>query len=82
MLQQHLLPSSNQQQQQHSPNTQQPPPPIHQQHDDYQQQQQQQLQTSSCNVSTTMNFWSNLGNRLSSLVCHCCERKLPDPENV
>lgn len=74
MLQQHLLPSTTNQQKE-----QQPPPSI-QQHDDY--QQQQQLQASNCNVSSTMNFWSALGNRLSSLVCHCCERKLPDPENV
>lgn len=47
-----------------------------------QQLQLQQLQNSSCNVSTSMNFWSAIGNRLSSLMCRCCERKLPDPENV
>lgn len=72
----HLLPSSNQHQQQQL-STQQQPPLIHQQHDE-----QQQLQDSNCNLSSTMNFWSALGHRLSSLVCHCCERKLPDPENV
>ncbi|XP_030079433.1 uncharacterized protein LOC115482974, partial [Drosophila hydei] len=39
--------------------------------------------TSSCEVSSmTMTVWSAIGQRLNALVCHCCERKLPEPENV
>lgn len=39
--------------------------------------------TSSCEVSSmSMTVWSAIGQRLNALVCHCCERKLPEPENV
>jgi len=47
------------------------------------QQQQQPDATSSCEVSSmSMTVWSAIGQRLNALVCHCCERKLPEPENV
>ena len=43
----------------------------------------QQQDNSSCEVSSmSMTVWSAIGQRLNALVCHCCERKLPEPENV
>lgn len=46
-------------------------------------QLQRQDASSSCEVSSmSMTVWSAIGQRLNALVCHCCERKLPEPENV
>ncbi|ALC49265.1 Pde9 [Drosophila busckii] len=42
-----------------------------------------QQDSSSCEVSSiSMTVWSAIGHRLNALVCNCCERKLPEPENV
>lgn len=43
----------------------------------------QQDNSSSCEMSSmSITVWSAIGQRLNALVCHCCERKLPEPENV
>ncbi|EDW48944.1 GM11531 [Drosophila sechellia] len=52
-------------------------------HRQLQRHQQQPDASSSCEVSSmSMTVWSAIGQRLNALVCHCCERKLPEPENV